>query len=61
MSGLLVQALKALGKEQITQEVISFLSDKLTSEEKRAALQEAAFCLFMAEGGLLAYAKGYGL
>ena len=61
MTRLLVQALKALGKEQITQEVISFLSDKLTSEEKRAALQEAAFCLFMAEGGLLAYAKGYGL
>ena len=42
MTRLLVQALKALGKERITQEVIGFLSDKLTSEEKRAALQEAA-------------------
>lgn len=39
---LLVQALKSLGKERITQEVIKALSDKLTSEEKTAALKEAA-------------------
>ena len=42
MTRLLVQALKALGQEQITQEIIGFLSDKLTSEDKRTALQEAA-------------------
>ena len=42
MTRLLVQALKALGQERITQEIIGFLSDKLTSEDKRAALQEAA-------------------
>lgn len=34
--------MKSIGKEQATQEVIEILSDKLTSEEKRAALQEAA-------------------
>ena len=39
---LLVQALKSLGKERATQEVIRMLSDKLTAEEKTAALKEAA-------------------
>ena len=39
---LLVQALKSLGKERATQEVIRMLSDKLTAEEKTAALNEAA-------------------
>ncbi len=39
---LLVQALKELGKERITQEIVKALSDKLTSEEKTAALKEAA-------------------
>ena len=38
---LLVQALKSLGKERATQEVIKMLSDKLTAEEKTAALKEA--------------------
>ena len=39
---LLVQALKSLGKERATQEVIRMLSDKLTAEEKTSALKEAA-------------------
>ena len=38
---LLVQALKSLSKERTTQEVIKMLSDKLTAEEKTAALKEA--------------------
>lgn len=41
-TSLLVQALKSLGKERITQEAIKALSDKLTAEEKTAALKEAA-------------------
>ena len=39
---LLVQALKTLGKERVSGEVIAILSDKLTSEEKSTALKEAA-------------------
>lgn len=39
---LLVQALKSLGKERATQEVIRMMSDKLTAEEKTAVLKEAA-------------------
>ena len=39
---LLVQALKSIQKERITQEVIKALSDHLTAEEKTAALKEAA-------------------
>jgi hypothetical protein len=34
---LLVQALKSLGKERATQEVIKMLSDKLTAEEKNGS------------------------
>lgn len=33
--------MKSIGKEQATQEVIEILSDKLTAEEKTAALKEA--------------------
>ena len=39
---LLIQALKTLGKERVSSEVIAILSDKLTSEEKLTALKEAA-------------------
>ena len=39
---LLVQALKTLGKERVSGEVIAILSDRLTSEEKLTALKEAA-------------------
>ena len=39
---LLIQALKTLGKERVSSEVIAILSDKLTSEEKSTALKEAA-------------------
>ena len=39
---LLVQALKTLGKERVSGEVIAILSDRLTSEEKSTALKEAA-------------------
>ena len=42
MTRLLVQALKAIGKERITKEVIRILSNRMTTEEKRTALQEAA-------------------
>lgn len=41
-TALLIQALKTLGKEKITQETIDILSDRLTAEEKSAALKEAA-------------------
>lgn len=34
--------MKSIGKERATQEVIRMLSDKLTAEEKTAALNEAA-------------------
>lgn len=33
--------MKSIGKEQATQEVIEIPSDKLTAEEKTAALKEA--------------------
>ena len=39
---LLVQALKTLGKERVSGEVIAILSERLTSEEKLTALKEAA-------------------
>ena len=39
---LLVQALKTLGKERVSGEVIAILSERLTSEEKSTALKEAA-------------------
>ena len=42
MTALLIQALKTLGRENVTQEVIDSLSVRLTAEEKAAALKEAA-------------------
>ena len=42
MTALLIQALKTLGRENVTQEVIDSLSARLTTEEKAAALKEAA-------------------
>lgn len=42
MTALLIQALKTLGKENITQDIIEMLSGKLTASEKAAALTEAA-------------------
>ncbi len=42
MTALLIQALKALGKEKIPQDIIDTLSKKLSPEEKDAALREAA-------------------
>ena len=42
MTALLIQALKTLGKENITQDTIETLSGKLSHEEKAAAIKEAA-------------------
>ena len=42
MTRLIIQALKTLGKENISKEVIVMLSDKLTFEEKTTILKEAA-------------------
>lgn len=42
MTRLIIQALKTLGKENISKEVIVMLSDRLTFEEKTTMLKEAA-------------------
>lgn len=42
MTALLIQALKTLGKENITQDTIETLSGKLSRDEKAAAIREAA-------------------
>ena len=42
MTRLIIQALKTLGKENVSKEVIVMLSDKLTFEEKTTILKEAA-------------------
>ncbi|OQC00652.1 MAG: hypothetical protein BWX78_00974 [Firmicutes bacterium ADurb.Bin099] len=42
MTALLIQAIKTLGKENITQDIIETLSEKLTRKEKDAALKEAS-------------------
>ena len=39
---LLVQALKTLGKDNITKDTIDYLKEKLTEDEKTAALKEAS-------------------
>ena len=41
MTSLVIQALKTLGKANITQEVIEHLSEKLSEEEKENCLKEA--------------------
>ena len=42
MTRLIIQALKTLGKENVSKEVIVMRSDKLTFEEKTTILKEAA-------------------
>ena len=42
MTRLIIQALKTLGKENISTEVIVMLSNRLTSEEKATVLKESA-------------------
>lgn len=42
MTSLVVQALKTLGKSNVTNEVIQVLAGKLSDEEKHACLKEAA-------------------
>lgn len=42
MTSLVVQALKTLGKSNVTNEVIQALAGKLSDEEKNACLKEAA-------------------
>lgn len=41
MTSLVIQALKTLGRSNITPEVIQMLSEKLTDKDKRACLKEA--------------------
>lgn len=41
MTSLVVQALKTLGKANVTPEIIHALSEKLTDEDKKAMLKEA--------------------
>ena len=43
MSAIVVQALKALGKENLSNEIISKLKAKLTSQDKHKMLQETKF------------------
>jgi hypothetical protein len=42
-TALIIQALRALGKENIDSQTISYLSDKLDPEEKRQVLQESRY------------------
>ena len=42
MTALLIQALKTLGKENVTQDTIEMLSGKLSHEEKAATIKEAS-------------------
>lgn len=42
MTSLVIQALKTLGKTNVTPEIIQILSDKLTDEDKQACLKEAS-------------------
>ena len=41
MTSLVIQALKTLGRTNVTPEIIQTLSEKLTEDEKRACLKEA--------------------
>ena len=41
MTSLVIQALKTLGRSNVTPEVIQMLSEKLTDKDKRACLKEA--------------------
>ena len=42
MTGLVIQALKTLGRVNVTAEIIEVLSDKLSEEDKDTMLKEAA-------------------
>ncbi len=42
MTGLVIQALKTLGRVNVTTEIIEILSIKLSEEDKDAMLKEAA-------------------
>lgn len=42
MTALVIQALKTLGKDNVTEDTIAILSQKLSAEEKRLLLEEAA-------------------
>ena len=42
MTSLVIQALKTLGKDNVTEDTIAVLSQKLSAEEKRLLLEEAA-------------------
>ena len=41
MTSLVIQALKTLGKSNVTPEIIQVLSEKLTADDKKACLKEA--------------------
>ena len=41
ISSLVIQGLKALGKERVTSETICYLTDKLSNEEKQTLLHES--------------------
>ena len=41
MTSLVIQALKTLGRSNVTPEVIQMLSEKLTDKDKQACLKEA--------------------
>ena len=41
ITALLIQALKALGKESVSQDIVNYLSDRLTDEQKSIVLSEA--------------------
>ena len=41
MTSLVIQALKTLGRINVTAKIIQTLSEKLTEDEKRACLKEA--------------------
>lgn len=41
MTSLVIQALKTLGKSNVTPEIIQVLSEKLTADDKKSCLKEA--------------------
>ena len=41
MTSLLIQALKTLGKSNVTSEIKQILADRLTEKDKKACLKEA--------------------
>ena len=41
MTSLVIQALKTLGRTNVTPEIIQILSEKMSEDEKQACLKEA--------------------